>query len=451
MKFFRFFLGCAGIGLATACLPASARASNFTIFDDSFSIRYGSTLITNQTLAAVWGTYAGGIFTPNQNFYASGGYGYADTRAGSIELAVILNRTDQTQYAEGTSMALAVFNRPELSDWDASVAKVVLTDSSWTAPAWAAGGNDKDVFFTENTTALVGSFLRNGGNEILGLFGGLLEPGPGGQVAATSAGVHEVAATVRSTGSGANRVTLQAGSGKTLELQAGLSGSGEFQTTGPGTVRLQSNSGDFTGALEVAAGTVVVDGTLSMYSQTEVSSGGVLGGTGQVGVLQIAEGGILSPGNSPGTLKAASTSWESGGIYRWDFSSFLGTAGTHWDLLDITGVLSVNSSAGSPFLIDIVSLLPATGPAPDLSTPLEFVIATASMGITGFSADKFLIQVGSLPTYAGGGIWGIQQSSNQLLLTYSGATAIPEPVSANLLLLAGALGLAVRRKFRPQT
>lgn len=449
MELYRFFLGCAGISLATACLSASARASNFTIFDDSFSLRYGSTLITNQTLAAVWGTYAGGVFTPNQYLYAAGGYGYAEIGAGSSELQVILNRNDQTQYTEGTAMALAVFNRPDLSNWDASVAKVVLTDSSWGAPAWTASGNDKDVFFTPNTTALVGSFLRNGGNEILGLFGGVLEPGPGGQVAATSAGLHEVAATVRSTGSGTNRVTLQAGSGKTLELQAGLSGAGEFQATGPGTVRIQSYSADFIGALEVAAGTVVVDGTLRMTSQIEVASGGVLGGTGQVGVLQIAEGGTLSPGNSPGTLRAASTTLESGGTYRWEFSSFLGTAGTDWDLLDITGILNVTSSAAAPFLIDIVSLLPTSGQPPDLSTPLQFVIATASMGIIGFSADKFLVQAGSLPAYAAGGVWGIQQSSNQLLLTYSSATAIPEPGTVGLFLLGGALGLALRKRTRP--
>ena len=446
MKLFRFFLRTAGLGFAVTSLPVSARASNFTIFDDSFSIRYGSTVITNQVLAAVWGTYAGGVFSPNNPFYANGGYGYAETTPGG-EMQVILNRTDPSQYAETTRMALAIFNRPDLSNWDSTAARVVLTDSSWTAPAWTSIGNDKDVFFTTNTTALVGSFLRNGGNEILGLFGGLLEPGSGGQVVATSAGVHEVAATVRSTGSGTNRVTLQAGSGKILELQAGLSGSGEFQTTGPGTVRLQSHSGDFTGALEVAAGTVVVDGTLNMYSQTEVSSGGVLGGTGKVGVLQIAEGGTLAPGNSPGTLEAASTTWESGGRYVWEFSGFLGTAGTDWDLLDITGVLNVNSSASSPFLIDIVSLLPATGQAPDLSTPLEFVIATASMGITGFSADKFLLQAGALPTYGGGGFWAIQQSSNQLLLTYSGATAIPEPSSASLL-AAGMGGLWAWRRRR---
>lgn len=138
--------------------PAS-KASNLAIFDDSFNLFNGSTQITGAVLSAVWGTFSGGNFTPNQNIYANGGFGYVDTSASAPELQVIINRVDTTQYAAGTQMALAIFNKPDLSNWDNTVAKAVLTDATWTAPSWSLVGNDKDVFFTSSTTALLGSFV----------------------------------------------------------------------------------------------------------------------------------------------------------------------------------------------------------------------------------------------------------------------------------------------------
>jgi len=139
----------------------NAKASNFSLSDFDFNLYLGTTLLTTDVLAAVWGTWDSGTstFTPNQNIYANGGFGYADTTG--PEINVMINRVDQTQYSAGTLLSLAIYNKPDLSDWDAAAAKVVLTDASWSAPAWSLVGNDKDVFFTANTTAVVGSFSRN--------------------------------------------------------------------------------------------------------------------------------------------------------------------------------------------------------------------------------------------------------------------------------------------------
>jgi hypothetical protein len=154
---------------ALACLLVvgsvrTAEASNLAIFDDSFSLFNGSTQVTS-AVAAVWGTWSGGSFLPNQAIYANGGFGYADMSG--PELNVIINRVDQTQYTAGTQMALAIFNLPDLSNWNASVAKAVVTDTSWVAPAWSLVGGDVDVVFTSNTTALLGLFDYNAGNEVV--------------------------------------------------------------------------------------------------------------------------------------------------------------------------------------------------------------------------------------------------------------------------------------------
>ena len=150
---------CTATMLALLAFQPTSKASNLAIFDDSFNLFDGSTQITGEVLSAVWGTFAGGNFTPNQNIYSNGGFGYVDTTASAPELQVIINRVDTTQYAAGTQMALAIFNKPDLSNWDNTVAKAVLTDATWTAPSWSLVGNDKDVFFTLSTTALLGSFV----------------------------------------------------------------------------------------------------------------------------------------------------------------------------------------------------------------------------------------------------------------------------------------------------
>lgn len=146
---------------ALLCLTGSAQASNFTIYDDTFNIVVGTAPLSGTVITAVWGTYDSGTstFTPNQNVYANGGFGYVDvTSAGAPELQVILNRTTQTQYPGGTLLSLAVYNRPDLSDWDSTAPMAILVDPSWTAPAWSLVGGDKDVFFTANTTATLGGF-----------------------------------------------------------------------------------------------------------------------------------------------------------------------------------------------------------------------------------------------------------------------------------------------------
>ena len=156
-----------GVSLAVVlCTMANIKASNFTIYDDTFRVFVGSTQLSGTVIAAVWGTYNSGTstFTPNQPIYSQGGFGYVDvTTPSAPELQIILNRTTQTQYPEGTLLSLAIYNKPDLSNWDSSAAMAVLSDSSWTAPAWSLVGGDKDVTFTSGTTALVGGFTYSGG------------------------------------------------------------------------------------------------------------------------------------------------------------------------------------------------------------------------------------------------------------------------------------------------
>jgi autotransporter-associated beta strand protein len=79
-----------------------------------------------------------------------------------------------------------------------------------------------------------------------------------------------------------------------------ISGSGAYEQRGTGTLTL-SGINTYTGATNVNAGTLSVNGSIASSSLTTVNAGGTLGGNGTVGNTTI-NGGTLAPGNSIGTL-----------------------------------------------------------------------------------------------------------------------------------------------------
>jgi hypothetical protein len=159
---------------------------------------------------------------------------------------------------------------------------------------------------------------------------GLLNLGAGGSVAttATGTGVQSVGATVVSSSSGSGAVGLLAMADKTLNLSGGLSGSGEFNKTGSGTVKV-GDSADFTGTLNVNEGKVLVAGNLGANSTTVMGSGSLLGGSGTVG----------------------SVVWNAGATYEWQLRS-----ATDWDMLRVAGTMDLSLlNSGSKFNLSLLS------------------------------------------------------------------------------------------------
>jgi len=83
-----------------------------------------------------------------------------------------------------------------------------------------------------------------------------------------------------------------------------LSGAGLLEKTGTGTISFTGNSATFTGATNVLAGTLALNGLLS-HSMITVRNGATLGGTGTAGGLVVQSGGTIAPGNSVGTFNVA--------------------------------------------------------------------------------------------------------------------------------------------------
>lgn len=86
-----------------------------------------------------------------------------------------------------------------------------------------------------------------------------------------------------------------------LTFANAISGSGTLNKTEAGVLKLTGNSSFFTGSTILAAGGLVVDGSLAGSSVT-VLSGATLSGSGTVGGIVAQAGSVIAPGNSPGVL-----------------------------------------------------------------------------------------------------------------------------------------------------
>ena len=124
---------------------------------------------------------------------------------------------------------------------------------------------------------------------------------------------------------------------------ASITGAGGVDHRGSGTTTFGGAS-TYTGDTHVRAGTVLVEGGLG-DTRTTVHSGAMLGGTGRIGgEVIVNDGGILSPGTSPGTLTVGGLQLAAGAILDYE----LGQAGVIGsginDLIEIDGDLVLDGT-----------------------------------------------------------------------------------------------------------
>jgi fibronectin-binding autotransporter adhesin len=279
----------------------------------------------------------------------------------------------------------------------------------------------------------------------------------GGSTLSTISGIAVGSKTVA--GGTYNVADSVAGSGTDLLVTANIldaTGGTSLTKTGAGTMEL-TGTGSYTGDTTVSEGTLSL---ASSYTHTGTGAFIVEGGTLNIAddvditssSMTISLGGVISPGNSPGTAITGNQTWENGGTYLWEVNDSGGLKGDDpgWDWLDITGALTLDLSAGG-FTIDIDSLTlgNSVGDADgfdswskgDGNVDYSFIIASASAGITGFDAADFSFDSSGFsngPSWD----WQIVLSGTDLVLE---AYAVPEPSSTALLGLGG-LALMLRRK-----
>ncbi len=214
------------------------------------------------------------------------------------------------------------------------------------------------------------------------------------------------------------------------------------------------------GTIDIARIDVLDGGTLQNAPGASIvcpaiNLSGLLTGSGTVGTVNLGDGGTLAPGGSSGktvpvpigtgTIGADDTTFGPGGLFELQINDFAGTAGDTslgWDLLSVTGSLTLTATADNPLVIDLVSLTAAQTPGPadnfDNMQSYSLPLVATTGGIFGFDPEAFFLDASSLQNDLGGGTFWIGHSGNDLHLNFA---PIPEP-STLAMAAMGLLGLA---------
>lgn len=306
--------------------------------------------------------------------------------------------------------------------------------------------NDGTVTVSKANALGAGPLTMNGGLLNLGAFNlsvssvALL----GGTINSSSGGI-----------SSSSGYTLQAGTVATI-----LGGPGRLVKTNAGTVTLTA-ANTYSGGTQIRGGRLLVNNTTGSGTGAGpvlIGSGGMLSGTGTVGgFVTNAPGGSISAGNEIGVLNLGSTIWFGGATNRLDLANATGTAGTGWDLLNISGTLTLAATGSDKALIDVTSftLGGIRGLAANFDATQNYLwtIVQTSGGILFQSGESaatvFDIITGNFSNPTTGGQFGVALSADgkSLNLTYNHVIPIPEPSKVAMTML-GLCGLIYGRRLR---
>jgi autotransporter-associated beta strand protein len=220
------------------------------------------------------------------------------------------------------------------------------------------------VFF-DNSTGLNAQFITNGTGFVD--FSGSFGPNGDGRISAGSiagSGTYYIGAGNTLTVGGNNLSTTV--SGVIADFFCGCSpGPGSLEKVGAGTLTL-SGINTYTGTTTVFGGVLDVEGSIASSALTTVNAGGALSGAGIVGNTVIAPGGILLPGNSPGTFMtvAGNLAFQSGALYLVTLNSTTST------FAKVTGTATLAGTVGAAFL-------------PGSEVMKQYMILSANGGVSG--------------------------------------------------------------------
>jgi fibronectin-binding autotransporter adhesin len=200
-----------------------------------------------------------------------------------------------------------------------------------------------------------------------------------------------------------------------------------------------------------SGGNLIVNGTAGAVV---LENNGLLGGSGTVGNVELKSGSLLTPGNSPGTLTAASSSWAAGSTYEWQIDNAAGTAGTNWDLFSVVGALdlsALSSTAQMNLVLETLSIANYSS-----TSSYAWVIAQAGSFIGTDLADgtdvTSLFNINTAD-FNGGSAANLPNGGFQVVTGTEGSLrtlnlmAIPEPSTGSLMMF-GLSGLVLTRLLR---
>jgi autotransporter-associated beta strand protein len=189
-----------------------------------------------------------------------------------------------------------------------------------------------------------------------------------------------------------------------------ITGAISLVKNGSGTQTL-GDANTYSGTTTINQGVLKINGAQTGTSAVTVASAGTLGGNGTIPAT-ISLSGIISPGNSAGTINTAAFTFNANSTYKFEISNATGVAGIDWDKINSTGAIDVSAS---PITIDVTSLSIINFVN---SNNYTWVIASGS-SITGFNAANFIINTTNFLPPLAGGSFSISQTGNNINLEYS--------------------------------
>ncbi len=222
------------------------------------------------------------------------------------------------------------------------------------------------------------------------------------------------------------------GGGTTVNAGSLIAGSGQALGTGPVTVTYGATLGVSSGATVSNALTANTGATLAGSGTFTVTGISFSGGT------TVAPGNI--PGQQIGTLDFSnSVTFGSGGTFVFNLSDAGGAAGVGYSTVGVGGTLTVTSTPGSPFTVNLVSLDGSWNPglATFSATSTYSWTLLSAASISGFAAGDFSLNTSGFQNSTTGGLFSFAQNGNAIDLNF---TPVPEPSTWALMML-GAGGL----------
>ncbi|GAB2789646.1 autotransporter outer membrane beta-barrel domain-containing protein [Dyella kyungheensis] len=287
-----------------------------------------------------WTVIDGSLNAPYQDssfaiFAGAAGTVTVDASLGAINSNGMQFATDGYR-VEGDAIAL-VGSAPVIRVGDGTTAGADMTATIASVLTGSNGMTKSDL----GTLVLAGNNTYTGGTTITG---GTLQLGEGG----TSGSI---------LGDVADNGTLAFDRSDVQTFGGAISGTGGVTQMGTGTTTLTS-ANTYTGATTVSGGTLLINGDQTAATgATTVMSGGTLGGSGTIGGdVTVANGGTLSPGNSPGTLTVnGNLTLNAGALVDYQLGQAGTVGGSLNDLtvvhgnLTLDGTLNVTTTPGGTF------------------------------------------------------------------------------------------------------
>lgn len=441
--------------------PTLSLAGDFTVSSPG-DVTFASTLtvnLANNSLGNTFSIASGATVTIAGTI--SGAVGITKTGAGTLVLTGTNTYTDPTRVNEG----------------------ILSVSTLGTASGASSLGNDNgisDYLFVRLGNLTTTGTLRYTGNANVSTNRGIDMAGTTGGATLDASGTGAVTySSFRVTGAGAKTLTLTGDSNAANTLSAVVpdssSGATSLVKNGTGTWTL-SGANTYSGGTTLSAGRIIAGNnaafgtsgvsmtggaTLAVASGKTVSntltfsgsSANVLGGTGTFSSAVTTNSTVvLSPGDSIGTLNFSNgLTIGTGSAISFQIHDASGTAGTGYDLINVSGGLLALTATANTITFNIVSVNSSGGGAAAINFnaaqsyawTFATMASSANSGtITGFNSNLFNLVPSEFTNSLAGGTFSFSLSNDQrsLLLNF---TPVPEPstyvlMGTGLSLLAGA-------------